>query len=246
MKGKKGLEQTLIALILLLVVAVIVFFAGVAFSRWAEKQGTVEGCRISVLAAAQLGKGTPAGILSGAPVEFECPPTTVVIEEDKALIDRFEKKFSDASYEENVKRVLADQLAQCWYKFGEGKVDAFQQFPLLDVSNYVCFYCSHIEFKNAPVTEITGLNMFLEKEKMSVGVVTQDGLTYYDYIMENYDEQNTRIRLAISDSIYPSGPYAAYDIIFQVRPTRVVGAIDLNEYALYLGASPEQCEYYYE
>ena len=260
MKGKKGLEQTLVALILLLAVAVLLFFFGYGFSRWAEKQGTVEGCRISVLAAAQLGEGTIAGTLSGAPIEFECPPSEVVISEEAATVDGFEKEFSDSEkYEENVKRTLANQLTQCWYKFGEGKVNAFHTDIAIGLPEYICFYCSHITFKKPLVEEITGMQEYLEKEKIPVGVVTQDSITYFEYMAENYDfleyegDTATNGNLQIDNEIYSEWEYV---IVFEAIGKRVKipgteKGIDEHAYLLWLEragqqGSKESCDYYYE
>jgi len=67
-----------------------------------------------------------------------------------------------AKAEEEIKKILADSLAECWSMMGEGKIQVFEREVFS--SKKKCVVCSRIDFdKNVDVKEINGLFSYLNK-----------------------------------------------------------------------------------
>ncbi|PIN79541.1 hypothetical protein COV16_03610 [Candidatus Woesearchaeota archaeon CG10_big_fil_rev_8_21_14_0_10_34_8] len=250
MWNKKGvdLRNTVILIIIFIIAAFLLTQFTSQISSWITGKSSVETCRVSVIGAAQLGEGTIAGTIADN-WEIECPPREVEIYDDYYTVDDTKSRYQSDDYEENVKKVFADQMAECWYKMGEGEIDAYDDSFFIGTDS-VCFYCSHIQFDDAPVYSINGLTDYLKKENMVSGLQGQTDLTYYNYIYRNYDfwwsEDYDNIYI-YQDDIYTDFEYS---IVFRAASIKFESPV-IDEDLYYINMVPSniplsKCDYYYE
>ena len=83
----------------------------------------------------------------------------------------------DVDDKDEIMKAIADEMVDCWWMFGEGKID-YAGISVVDVS---CAICSIVRFDKNIQEEITyeDLSRFLKKNKKDK---TQ---TYFDYLFEN-------------------------------------------------------------
>ena len=81
---------------------------------------------------------------------------------------------------EEIMRVYADALADCWWMMGEGKIDIFSREPTLEEFETRCVICARIAIEKNLKQEITQINdfsKFLEQNK-----VPGKSLTYLQFL----------------------------------------------------------------
>jgi hypothetical protein len=261
MYGRKGQGKVALDLLILILVILVLFFFVTRLGSWIESKSTIETCKVSVIGATQFGKGTGYDLVSPGNWELECPPSTIVIEEDEYEVNGLERPYRHDVYEENVKQVFADQMVECWYKFGEGDLDAFDDDLFFGFSN-ICFPCAHIQFDNAPTTEVEGMEDFL-KDTFMTGAWSPTSTTYWDYMYRYYDvgEGYRLLFKESSESIFiPYGGYIPtneeYEIVFLVKGLKleVKESVGLEKRAHAIFYYPvndrynlgSTCDYWYE
>jgi len=270
MLGKKGVEaqHILVALIIAAIILFLLFLFAQEIGQWISNKGSLEACRLSVLAASQIGEGTVAGSTAGSPVEIECTMTEAVIYADEKYytVDGAKRYYLHEKYADNVKQAFSQQMAECWHKMGEGKVDGFSNDAVVGVTN-VCFHCGSIWFDEPGEQEITGFEDYLRNQPMIASFSQQSQETYYDYMNNVYDVDSSWIHILEDDpdrilpsfldtltSIHvPDTLYeGSYRITFQVLNKKVAYfGIDENMYMIHLAPAHSAepfipCEYYYE
>lgn len=144
--SKKGIEtNTLIGLIILVIITGI--FLAVIFPLirdTAESSTSKEVCRTSVLANAKR-------------IEFAGEELTPGLSEINCPTQKLEVKDPN-----KIKLVIANQMYDCWDKFGRGRV----KFLDPETGTY-CIICSRIKFKDeASGKEISGFSSFLAENKI--------------------------------------------------------------------------------
>jgi hypothetical protein len=141
---KAQTQSTIITLILFFVVAVLlVIFAGRLTSLLNESRAT-EVCKASMLASSTV------KIVGIQGLSIKCKMQVFDIKADGVYQNQKKiKKFpaENLDIETEVKRVVADRIADCWQMASEGKVNPFGEWSknILSKPN-LCVLCSKINF----------------------------------------------------------------------------------------------------
>lgn len=171
-------EKTLITVLIFIVAFFVVGFITLKIIDVLTGKGDTESCRLSVLVADK------------SPVEttLSCSRKQIVLYPDYYTVDGDKQKYTSEDYAIAVKYVLANEMKECWYKMGEGKVDPFTASLL--TYDAACFICSHISFENPAVNDIGNLYEFLQETKVPASVSQLTDITYYEAM---YDEMSVPI-----------------------------------------------------
>jgi len=176
-------------------------FIGVTVYQKYFTIGEIEVCRFSALAQATAKTVTLPG---GSPFNLECKRRFVNIEQDHAtmeydtpmpkkplqIITRGSKvKKYPAPTNDIINGIIAEEMKTCWYQFGEGKTDVFQNKWF--AGDTVCFICSEVSFdEKIQPQQYTGLLEYLHTVDYPLG-----SKSYFDYFAEtkNLDDLTTYI-----------------------------------------------------
>lgn len=158
MRSKRGditTQQIVILIILIASFVIILFFL---FILNFGKTGDKEICHNAVVT-----RGT--NVLPEESIPLNCKTSYICITKDgtcEKMSGSYEKK--TAKKKEEVYNILANEMADCWWIFGEGKINYIgKEFK----SDLYCSICSQINFDNS-------LNMFENGEI--------DKKLFYDYL----------------------------------------------------------------
>jgi len=178
-KGELTTQQIIILIVLLISFIVILYFL---FRLNIGKSSEEEICHNSIVM-----KGNP--ILSKGDVSINCKRAYVCLSKDgscEAMTNPEIKKVGDNP--EETYKVLADEMAGCWWMFGEGKINYVgKDFK----ENFYCSICSQLAFDNS-LSDIEEFNesldervfyKYLEENEIS------EGQTYLNYLGLNSVEQ---------------------------------------------------------
>ena len=67
--------------------------------------------------------------------------------------------------DDELKGVLADELAECWYKYGQGRLDLFKEFSKEEQT--YCAVCSSLQFEDAAKgSVVTNLPGYLSENRV--------------------------------------------------------------------------------
>lgn len=158
--NKKALGEGMLGkIIIAIAVAIVLFTIVYQFQEKIVETSNVESCRLKVAAAAaskQLGSQSP---LFHATCErdkliLEAEGDNGIVKDDKIIQNR-------------AHRLIAEKMAECWYKLGEGKIDPFSAWDTKGES--YCFICSTIEFDD-------DLKLFYEETKFDNSKALDRGL----------------------------------------------------------------------
>lgn len=175
LKNKKGeitSQQIVILIILIMSFAVILFFL---FRLNLGEETQDELCRNSVITRG-------SSVIPTDAVPLNCKRDYVCITEDGSCEDLVNPTLKKVKTKNEVYDVLANEMADCWWMFGEGKTNYIgNDF----VSDLYCSICSQIAFDDS-VKDIDGfefgkinekeLYIYLESNEVSGGV------SYLDYL----------------------------------------------------------------
>jgi len=204
MKKKGMMASTLGRLILILVIALILIVFIGKVTLFGKERSDVEICRLSVLAASK-------SKIVGKPLVESIQCETRDIEINEKGIYKNNKKIetfrnlgvsegkSDA--ENKIKNLIANELYNCWYQFGEGKFNVFDDWNGQTIK---CFLCSDINFKEIYSTfPSIDLTEFMAETK-----IPNTDKTYFQYI--GVDPENIgQVRYIIDTS-------KSYSVIFSI------------------------------
>jgi len=179
MKDKKGelTTQQIVILIVLIISFVVILFLLVRLNLKGSSEEQI--CYNSVIT-----KGNPA--LSGTG-SLNCQKSYVCISADKSCEKMSsEPEIKEADSPEEVYQILADEMADCWWMFGEGKIDYIRDKALQ--KNY-CSICTQLAFDDSiqdiedeegnPVFED---NKISEDELYNYLAEMSEDLTYAEYL----------------------------------------------------------------
>lgn len=181
--NKKADAHTLVALLILILGALILFSFSGKLTNLLKEDADIETCRLSVLAQAQTRKTPGIGISTpGTLIPLDCPRRSLKIFEDKVEINgkksnkyEFKKLTAD-----EMNRIAAEELRLCWYKMAEGNKNIFEQSYLIEFKTDTCLICSEIEFdKNIKNGPFEGLVDYLKSNKIPKGDVS-----YFYYLVK--------------------------------------------------------------
>lgn len=174
---KKGfaLVNTLIAVLILILGAFILYtFAG-NLRGVLKEDAEIETCKLSVLVQAQT-KVTGKSV-----VPLDCPRRNLKIFEDKVEINgERSKKYSFKELtSEDLNYIIAEELRLCWYKMAEGNKNIFEQSTFFG-QDQTCLVCAEIGFDDKIMGKsYGGLVEYLKSHKMP-----KSGLNYFEYLIK--------------------------------------------------------------
>ena len=133
MVNKKGdVNWEVIAVILVLAFAIIYFIFLKGFNSEQTKYFDSNACRLSVIKASHYGQGVYSL------KDLSCKTQEITVDETDP---------------EAVQQLLAKNLYNCWWMFGQGKVDFLKNFG--GEREGICFKCSKLNFINDLDEEVT-------------------------------------------------------------------------------------------
>lgn len=158
-KAKKGeiTTQQIVLLIILIISFVVILF--LLFFLNPKKNTAAEVCHNSVVM-----RGTS---LPNVAVPLRCSRTYICLTKDGSCERMTKPEIERVNTQEEIYRVLAEEMANCWWMFGEGKIDYIGK-DWFKRDNY-CSICSQIGFDNS-IKEISGIDEELNKD------------LFYDYL----------------------------------------------------------------
>lgn len=231
MKNKKGalIESDVLPylIIAIIVIGILSYAAFTYVGPWIKSKGALEGCRTSVLFAAQAKKLTKEAVT----LDLECPRRDVKIYDDYYMLAGRKKQYTEEDFATNMKDIFAQQMTECWYKMGAGELHPFFEDPYLANFDNVCLVCSHIIFQQPPKTAVDNLLDYIREEQMSYLAAEGEATTYYDYMHRIYEEgkcypDTETGNIAVTDlgEIFTN---QSYDIIYKSRSYEALG-VDYN------------------
>ncbi len=148
-KMKKKAQQMILGkLIIVLIVAIILVLFATQLGRDTLRQSNREICKLSVLAKSKT------KVILESPFYLDCYSSYIDIKKegiymsnnlkDNKLDVKFKGKTKD-EIDDSIKDYLAKQLYDCWYQFGEGKIDFLGEIDFFK-SNIRCFPCANVHF----------------------------------------------------------------------------------------------------
>ncbi|MEK6837277.1 MAG: hypothetical protein AABX69_01380, partial [Nanoarchaeota archaeon] len=154
--NKKGMSnETLVLFIVTLGLMVGLLFLNKGVGEASDKAAVVTACKASVDRNARLHIG---GI--DFPTRINCPAREIKI-----------TKAGSPEANEKANRIIADAMYDCWYQYGEGRLNLFSGEGT---------FCSVCNFAKIDTKEpVTGLPDFLLRTPMPND---REGRTYYTYL----------------------------------------------------------------
>ena len=194
--ARKGMGiEAVVSIALIIAAAIGLFFLVKNVGNNVGDATGIEACKISVL---QKAKATIAGhdLLN---IKLKCPTEKVnVLAKGDKKIESERNIFVED--QKDVQQVIANEMFDCWYKFGNGEVDFIRSKDVLE--KRICYICSDIIFGENVIknTKIGSKINNFEKYLVETKVPGRD-LSYYEYFGGNVEftkMQDAVINLDIS------------------------------------------------
>lgn len=170
-KGELTTQQIVILIILIVSFAVILFFL---LRLNLGKQTDQDICHNSVITRGK-------SILPTDSFPLQCKRQYVCLTFDGSCEAMTKPTIVKVKTQDDVYKALADQLAQCWWMFGEGKINYVGSD---NIPKLYCSICSQIAFDNSVKKIFNNQNSF-DKEKLynyMANSKKSDGTTYLNYL----------------------------------------------------------------
>lgn len=176
MKNKSGelTTQQIVMLIILITSFAIILF--LLFRLNLGKETDKEICHNSVVMRGN-------SVLPKDAVSLNCKTNYVCITEDGTCEQMTKPEIKKVKDETEVYEILANEMADCWWMFGEGKVDYIGKDYLK--KNLYCSICSQVAFDDSLKKEIFEAEEFDKKEfykYLAKKKIPKKGITYFEYI----------------------------------------------------------------
>lgn len=187
-KGELTTQQIVILIVLIASFAVILFFI---FRLNIGQETEDEICHNSVVTRGK-------SILPTDTFPLKCKRSYVCLSSDGTCEKMVKPDLRKVQTEEEVYEVLADELADCWWMFGEGKIN----YAGSDLtSELYCSICSQIAFDDS-IKEVFGGDSFSEEffQNYLLSKEVHKGETYAEYfgtkeLIEYYQGDYKQIKL---------------------------------------------------
>jgi hypothetical protein len=179
-----------ISVVLAILVLLVYVYFGTRIAAVGDEALPRESCRSSVIVKAN------AKIADNA-ISLNCHTQFVDIKKNGVIKNG--NNIDSPLNEDGVKRAIADELYDCWYEFGEGKIQPFGSELLQNKKH--CVICSEISFDDATVAAIrsgeiknflpatvssgklSGFEDWLKNNNVgSFGASGTEQKTFYDYL----------------------------------------------------------------
>lgn len=194
-KGEDSTTWTIItAILIILAFAGLFVWLGGGFKTFVSGSTDSEICRLSVLQKAKYRLGETQIV----DTDLRCPTKNVNI-----LYNKDEKVSGEENIviknQDDVKRAIADEMFDCWYKFGNGQVDFATNSDYFRLyGDQTCLVCSDLRFGGNLVasTAIGNRIDHFEDYLANTNVPGRD-ITYWEYFggRLNNDKPEINIRL---------------------------------------------------
>ncbi len=187
-KGELTTQQIVILIILVVSFAVILFFL-LRLNLGSETDQEI--CHNSVITRGK-------SILPVDTFPLQCKRQYVCLSVDGSCEVMTKPEVIKVKTKDEVYKALADQLAECWWMFGEGKVDYISSEAL---SKNYCSICSQISFDNSVKSIFENKSFFDKKE-------------FYSYLSKNKisDEQTYENYFLINGILNYPGKFGEVDL----------------------------------
>ncbi|MCX6750370.1 MAG: hypothetical protein NTZ83_02850 [Candidatus Pacearchaeota archaeon] len=185
MKKRKGeiTTQQIVLLIILILSFIVILF--LLFRLNPGKNSEAEVCHNSVVM-----RGTS---LPNAATPLKCSRTYVCLSKDGSCERMTKPEIKKVSTKDEIYNVLAEEMADCWWMFGEGKVDYVGK-DFFKKDNY-CSICSQIGFDDS-IKEIDGIGEVISKDELytylSKTPMEPGGINYAEYFFRTNDINRLR------------------------------------------------------
>ena len=227
---KAAIDTVIIPLVLLLIAGIALFALVNRTGNVLNSSSQIEVCRFSVLEKARfIIKGVDLG-----DVKLKCPIEKVNILDKKDEKAKGERNIVVDS-QEDVMEAVANEMYDCWYKFGEGKVDFVGNIGKI-TNTKVCYICSDIMFgeRLSSNTKIGGEIMNFEKY-LYESEVPLSNESYYNYFLGNikYQDQErgeinirTDKQIAVTYNVVDYGLWPELLLAYEIyqQPAKAVAA----------------------
>ncbi|MBI5073244.1 hypothetical protein HZA99_05495 [Candidatus Woesearchaeota archaeon] len=187
-QNKKAAAQLefLIALILLLVITFIIIYFFDKTAEVAEKANIATTCRSTIELNA-------IGHISGMQLydAVKCPVEYTKIDETDP---------------DKLKKTVADSLASCWYRMGQGQYEVFPT-PVMTKKQY-CVICNVLEFNQEQ--KITGVVSYMNQNHVPVLYTNGETISYTDYLQNFHSDPSIALLYTqeTRDTLDTKDPYA--------------------------------------
>lgn len=184
MKFKRGelTTQQIITLIILLVSFAVILFLLFRLNLGGESNKEI--CHNSVVL-----KANPA--LPADSVTLDCDRTYICVTEDGSCEGMYNPIVEKVKTLDEVYEVLANEMSDCWWMFGEGKVKYISDTVL--ERNY-CSICSQILFDDS-LNNIEGIEDSIDKNELYEYLANnevKEGTTYSEYFFGTNDVESLK------------------------------------------------------
>jgi len=151
-QGELTTQQIVILIIVIVSFAILLYFF-VILNPWKETDD--ELCHNSVIMRSQA-------LISKSSVPLNCKTSYVCISEDGSCEAMTNPEIKEVKSKLEIFEVLADEMANCWWMFGEGKVNYVSDELVPDL---YCSICSQIAFDDS-IRNIDGIENEISKEEL--------------------------------------------------------------------------------
>src|SRR3989338_275249 len=192
--NKKANEFNAMVSIILLIIALIVLLLWLVPVHQKQKEfESIESCMQSVDIKSQKKiKGIQFKQEDISGTGLDCPTQKIVIADKDPLI---------------IQKKLANQMAYCWFKFGEGKKNLFD--VLFNEEKNYCVVCSLVSFEGSAANlEIKGFLQFLDSNPIPPFLGKQNYKKYISPYATSEESQTIKTQQNTEDSIITNGNYA--------------------------------------
>lgn len=145
--------QQIVLLIILIVSFVVILFLLLKIDFGGQTES--ELCHNSVVM-----RSNP---VSKEAIPLKCSRVYICLSKDGSCESMTKPEIEKVKTKDEIYRVLAEQMADCWWMFGEGKIDYVGK-DFFTKDNY-CSICSQIGFDNS-IKEIDGIGESISKDEL--------------------------------------------------------------------------------
>lgn len=196
-KGEDSTTWTIItAILIILAFAGLFVWIGGGFKTFAGENTERDICRLSALQKAKYQVGQKQLL----DADLICPTRNVNI------LDRKDEKINGeiniiAKNQDDVKSAIADEMYDCWYKFGNGQVDFATNSDFFRLyGDKVCLACSDIRFGNNLLSSTAiGNRIDHFEDYLANTKVPGRDITYWEYFGGRLDSDKPEINIKLDE-----------------------------------------------
>jgi hypothetical protein len=185
-KGELSSEQIIVLAVLIMSFLAILFFI---FRMEFGKESNMEVCHNSVVMRG-------SSVIPTDAVPLKCSREYVCLTKDGSCEGMTKSTIIKVKTKDELYGILAEQMANCWWEFGEGKINYVTS--TMTKNNY-CSICSQLFFDNS-LNEIEGIDKNISKDEfynyLSFTTVPNKNITYSKYFFGTDDISTLREQIS--------------------------------------------------